>query len=229
MWINIGSNREQKNDSIGQHLAWLLQQRRRSRSTSPTLPPRSCSTCRLVLLRVRHVIGPPLNPEPPSPSSLSFPLFPIRSSRQRRRSNSLALPLPIHPNPSPSTDSTPSQLHCLRLVCHFSVLPVGEVSLARFIWVISHRPTTLFSQNKSATSNQLVVFFSQNKLALATSQTNRLSVIVVSLFWGFYLYAIKKMVPTCVPLKRSLAPVCHQPKLLCPVRHSVPTPSIFHR
>jgi hypothetical protein len=35
------------------------------------------------------------------------------------------------------------------------------------------------------------------------------------------------MVSTCVPLKRSLAPVCHQPKLLSPLRHSVPTPSTF--
>jgi hypothetical protein len=39
--------------------------------------------------------------------------------------------------------------------------------------------------------------------------------------WEFYLYAIKKMVLTCVPLKKFLAPVCHCPKLLCPLCHSV--------
>jgi hypothetical protein len=37
------------------------------------------------------------------------------------------------------------------------------------------------------------------------------------------------MVPTCVPQKRLLAHVCHQPKLLCPTRHSIPVRSIFHR
>jgi hypothetical protein len=45
---------------------------------------------------------------------------------------------------------------------------------------------------------------------------------------GFYLYVIKKMVLTCVSLKRLLAPVCHRPKFLCPLRHSVPTLSIFN-
>jgi hypothetical protein len=45
---------------------------------------------------------------------------------------------------------------------------------------------------------------------------------------GFYLYAIKKMVLTCVSLKRLLAHVCHRPKFLCPLHHSVPTLSIFN-
>jgi hypothetical protein len=34
-----------------------------------------------------------------------------------------------------------------------------------FVWLISHQPTILFSQNKPATSNQPAVFFSQNKSA----------------------------------------------------------------
>jgi hypothetical protein len=38
-----------------------------------------------------------------------------------------------------------------------------------FIWLISHQPTVLFSQNKPATSNQPVVLFSQNKSAPAIS------------------------------------------------------------
>jgi hypothetical protein len=38
-----------------------------------------------------------------------------------------------------------------------------------FAWLISHQPGVLFSQNKSATSNQLVIFFSQNKPAQAIS------------------------------------------------------------
>jgi hypothetical protein len=38
---------------------------------------------------------------------------------------------------------------------------------------------------------------------------------------------LKKMVPTCVPLKRSLTLVCYRPKRFCPLRHSVLTPSIF--
>jgi hypothetical protein len=39
---------------------------------------------------------------------------------------------------------------------------------ALFAWLISHQPTVLFSQNKSATNNQLLVFFSQNKPAKRT-------------------------------------------------------------
>jgi hypothetical protein len=34
---------------------------------------------------------------------------------------------------------------------------------ALFIWLISHQPAVLFSQNKPAISNQRVVLFSQNK------------------------------------------------------------------
>jgi hypothetical protein len=38
-----------------------------------------------------------------------------------------------------------------------------------FVWLISHEPAILFSQNKPATSNQSTLFFSQNKPALATN------------------------------------------------------------
>jgi hypothetical protein len=38
-----------------------------------------------------------------------------------------------------------------------------------FVWLISHQPTVLFSQNKPATNNQSVVLFSQNKPAPAIS------------------------------------------------------------
>jgi hypothetical protein len=34
-----------------------------------------------------------------------------------------------------------------------------------FVWLISHQPAVLFSQNKPNTSNQLAVLFSQNKSA----------------------------------------------------------------
>jgi hypothetical protein len=46
-------------------------------------------------------------------------------------------------------------------------------SNALFVWLISHQPTVLFSQNKSATGNQPTVLFSQNKSAPAPSQSNR--------------------------------------------------------
>jgi hypothetical protein len=46
---------------------------------------------------------------------------------------------------------------------------------------------------------------------------------------AFTCMSLKKMVPTCVPLKRSLAPVCHRPKLLFHLRHSVWSPSNFCR
>jgi hypothetical protein len=39
--------------------------------------------------------------------------------------------------------------------------------LALFVWLISHQPTVLFSQNKPATGNQPTVLFSQNKSAPA--------------------------------------------------------------
>jgi hypothetical protein len=38
----------------------------------------------------------------------------------------------------------------------------------------------------------------------------------------FYLYCvIKKMMLTCVPLEKLLALVCHRPKFLCSLRHSI--------
>jgi hypothetical protein len=43
---------------------------------------------------------------------------------------------------------------------------------ALFVWLISYQLAVLFSQNKSATSNQSAVLFSQNKSAPVTSQTN---------------------------------------------------------
>jgi hypothetical protein len=39
--------------------------------------------------------------------------------------------------------------------------------LLLFVWLISHQPAVLFSQNKPATSNQPTVLFSQNKSAPA--------------------------------------------------------------
>jgi hypothetical protein len=42
-------------------------------------------------------------------------------------------------------------------------------SNALFIWLISHQPVVLFSQNKPSTSNQPAVLFSQNKSAPAIS------------------------------------------------------------
>jgi hypothetical protein len=38
-----------------------------------------------------------------------------------------------------------------------------------FVWLISHQPTVLFSQNKPAITNQPAVLFSQNKPAPAIS------------------------------------------------------------
>jgi hypothetical protein len=40
---------------------------------------------------------------------------------------------------------------------------------ALFVWLISHQPAVLFSQNKSVTNNQPAVLFSQNKPAPAIS------------------------------------------------------------
>jgi hypothetical protein len=40
---------------------------------------------------------------------------------------------------------------------------------AFFVWLISHQPVVLLSQNKSAISNQPAVLFSQNKSAPAIS------------------------------------------------------------
>jgi hypothetical protein len=41
--------------------------------------------------------------------------------------------------------------------------------LALFVWLISHQPAVLFSQNKPITSNQPAILFSQNKSAPAIS------------------------------------------------------------
>jgi hypothetical protein len=50
--------------------------------------------------------------------------------------------------------------------------------LALFVWLISHQPTVLFSQNKPATSNQPAVLFSHNKSAPAIShQPNEQAVV----------------------------------------------------
>jgi hypothetical protein len=48
----------------------------------------------------------------------------------------------------------------------------GGWGCSLFVWLISHQPTVLFSQNKPATSNQPTVLFSHNKSAPATNQTN---------------------------------------------------------
>jgi hypothetical protein len=40
---------------------------------------------------------------------------------------------------------------------------------ALFVWLISHQPAVLFSQNKPAITNQPAVFFSHNKPAPAIS------------------------------------------------------------
>jgi hypothetical protein len=41
----------------------------------------------------------------------------------------------------------------------------ASMIIALFVWLISHQPALLFSQNKPATSNQPIVLFSQNKSA----------------------------------------------------------------
>jgi hypothetical protein len=46
---------------------------------------------------------------------------------------------------------------------------------------------------------------------------------------GFTCMPLKKMMPTSVPPEKLLTPMCHRPKLFCPLRHSVLTPSISHR
>jgi hypothetical protein len=49
----------------------------------------------------------------------------------------------------------------------------GEQITALFVWLISHQPAVLFSQNKPATNNQSArsIFLSEQ---ISTSQTNRL-------------------------------------------------------
>jgi hypothetical protein len=53
--------------------------------------------------------------------------------------------------------------------------------IALFVWLISHQPAVLFSQNKPANSNQPAVLFSQNKPAPAIShQPNEQAVVVLT-------------------------------------------------
>jgi hypothetical protein len=47
--------------------------------------------------------------------------------------------------------------------------------IALFVWLISHQSAVLFSQNKSDTSNQPTVLFSQKRPAPAISQPNSCS------------------------------------------------------
>jgi hypothetical protein len=51
-------------------------------------------------------------------------------------------------------------------ISHFSSL-TSHLSNALFVWLISHQPAVLFSQNKPTTSNQPAVLFSQSKSAPA--------------------------------------------------------------
>jgi hypothetical protein len=61
-------------------------------------------------------------------------------------------------------------------VCCRHFVPTLDLSFPRresgttgllFVWLISHQPAVLFSQNKLATSNQPTVLFSQNKPAVS--------------------------------------------------------------
>jgi hypothetical protein len=45
----------------------------------------------------------------------------------------------------------------------------GICTSVLFVWLISHHPAVLFSQNKPVASNQPAILFSQNKSALAIS------------------------------------------------------------
>jgi hypothetical protein len=57
--------------------------------------------------------------------------------------------------------------HILERICMF--LEVFGKETALFVWLISHQPTVLLSQNKPGTSNQPAVLLSQNKPAPAIS------------------------------------------------------------
>jgi hypothetical protein len=48
-------------------------------------------------------------------------------------------------------------------------LKLSSTQVALFVWLISHQPVVLSSQNKPATNNQPAVLFSQNKSAPAIS------------------------------------------------------------
>jgi hypothetical protein len=71
---------------------------------------------------------------------------------------------------------------CLRTYTHKHVQNRQEIRInftrmyvktarvsALFVWLISHQPTVLFSQNKPTITNQPAVLFSQNKPAPASS------------------------------------------------------------
>jgi hypothetical protein len=54
---------------------------------------------------------------------------------------------------------------CAPLPC-CSVQPLApSVTGALFVWLISHQPAVLFSQNKPTTNNQSALLFAQNKSA----------------------------------------------------------------
>jgi hypothetical protein len=46
-----------------------------------------------------------------------------------------------------------------------TTLTSSNVHITLFVWLISHQPAVLFSQNKPAITNQSAVHFSQNKPA----------------------------------------------------------------
>jgi hypothetical protein len=54
-------------------------------------------------------------------------------------------------------------------VFHKRLFVFGPSAGSLFVWLISHQPTVLFSQNKPATNNQPTVLFSHNKSASAIS------------------------------------------------------------
>jgi hypothetical protein len=53
---------------------------------------------------------------------------------------------------------------------------VGATASQLFVRLISHQAAVLFSQDKSATSNQLTLLFSHNKSASATSHQSGVTV-----------------------------------------------------
>jgi hypothetical protein len=52
-----------------------------------------------------------------------------------------------------------------------------------FVWLISHQPAVLFSQNKPVTSNQPAVFFSQKKSTLVISHQPNEQAEASTNFW----------------------------------------------
>jgi hypothetical protein len=83
-----------------------------------------------------------------------------------------------------------------------------------FVWLISHQPAVLFSQNKPATSNQPAVLFSQNKPAPAinhqpTEQAGVFTVLVM--FFPVFKGALE--VGSCAARKATLPDSCWFPAL----------------